>query len=221
MESPSLPCFHRQGGPFYPKGERSNMRNDKSLSVTQDRTRLIELAKAGDQLAFESLLDSYAPLIDSMTGRFSAPTSSVQDREDLRQEALIAFYRALVHFDTAQSEVKFGLYAKECIRNRLISYLRSQKRHENVVFLADDPADEKQPEADEDPARLLIEEESYLALSRRIHDALSEYENRIWWLYLSGRTASEIAQQVGTQEKSVQNAIYRIRKKLRAVIPYS
>jgi RNA polymerase sigma factor (sigma-70 family) len=103
----------------------------------------------------------------------------------------------------------------------LISYLRSQKRHENVVLLEDSSDEEQEFCDDDDPAKRLVEEESYLALSRRIHDALSPFENQIWWLYLSGRTAGEIAEQLGTNEKAVQNAVYRIRKKLRAVIPCS
>ena len=220
MESPPLPILLRLAKDHStPERRTVTMCKENLPSVNQKTARLIALAKNGDQAAFEKLLDGYAPLIDSMTGRFSAPAASVQDREDLRQEAVIAFYRALMHFDTAQTEVQFGFYAKECIRNRLISYLRSQKRHENVVFLEDSALEEEPGE--DDPAKRLVEEESYLALSRRIHDVLSPFENQIWWPYLSGRTAGEIAEQLGTNEKAVQNAVYRIRKKLRAVIPYS
>jgi len=197
------------------------MRNTTSPPPSEDQKRLIALAQEGDQTAFEELLDSYAPLIDSMTGRFSAPHASLLDREDLRQEAVLGFYRAIMHFDTERQNIQFGVYAKECIRNGLISYLRSQKRHENVVLLEDSSDEEQEISDDDDPAKRLVEEESYLALSRRIHDALSPFENQIWWPYLSGRTAGEIADQLGTNEKAVQNAVYRIRKKLRAVIPYS
>ena len=183
-------------------------------------TLLLQRAREGDQAAFEELLNLYRPLIDAMTEQFGASRPSL-DREDLRQEAVVCFYKALLRFDTKQTEVQFGLYAKECIKNGLISSLRALKKHEHVLLLDDGPETAETAPADEDPSLKILEAESYLEISRRICDALSEYENRIWWLYLAGRTAKEIATLIGRDEKSVQNAIYRIRKKLRAVIPYS
>ncbi len=180
---------------------------------------LVQSAKGEDQAAFEELLARYTPLIDAMTARFCSADATVQDREDLRQEAVLAFYRALQHFETAQTAVTFGNFAKLCIRNALVSHLRSIKRHEALILLED----EELPEVTDgtDLPQLVAEEESYLSLARLVHDNLSEYENRIWWLYLSGRTARQIAWELGRDERSVQNAVYRIRQKLRRVIPQS
>ena len=193
----------------------------KSPATESELTALICAAQGGDQTAFESLLERYAPLIDSMVqSHMPIGGFSVQDREDFRQEALLAFYRALMRYETKQGEVQFGLYAKLCIKNALYSYLRKLKSQTQPVLLADeDVMGEADPASD--PASRLMEQEAYMELSRLIHDALSEYENRIWWLYLSGRTAKEIADHLGRDERSVQNAVYRIRKKLRTVIPYS
>ena len=132
---------------------------------------------------------------------------------------MLAFYRALMHYDAAQTEVQFGLYAKLCIKNALYSHLRKLKRQQDLLLEDQTAAICADPEGD--PADRVMEQESYLELSRTIHDVLSEYENQIWWLYLSGRTAKEIADHLGRDERSVQNAVYRIRKKLRTVIPYS
>ena len=56
-------------------------------------------------------------------------------------------------------------------------------------------------------------------LVKSIKKNLSDYENRVWWMYVSGLSVSEIARRIGVVEpKSVSNAVYRIRKKLRAVI---
>ena len=57
--------------------------------------------------------------------------------------------------------------------------------------------------------------QAYMELYRRIESVLSPYENHVWWLYLSGQTTSAIAASLNKDERSVQNAIYRIRKKLR------
>lgn len=197
------------------------MSNDPKKATQNALTQLIREAQNGSQSAFEDLLNRYAPLIDSMTGHFCTSNPLLHDAEDVRQEAVISFYKALMRFDTKQDQVQFGLYAKECIRNGLISHLRKLKKHENTLLLEDDPLCSFESEDSDDPAQRLVEEETYLALSRRIRESLSDYENRIWWLYLAGRTAKEIGQITGKDEKSVQNAIYRIRRKLRAVISYS
>ena len=180
---------------------------------------LIRRARQNDDEAFEELLKHYTPLIENMTSQFTAFCGQSEDREDLRQEAILGFYKALTRYNTEQSEVQFGLYAKECIRNRLTSYLRHLKKHEQVRLLEDEES-ELLEDAEQDPANRIVEQETYSALYNRVCATLSDYENRVWWMYLSGRTAAEIASQLGKDEKSVQNAVYRIRRKLRSVIPY-
>lgn len=192
--------------------EQENRENNLMLQS------LIRLAQGQDENAFEELLSRYTPLIESMTLQFSTQSAG-QDREDLRQEAILGFYKALTRFDTEQNEVQFGLYAKECIRNRLISYLRTEKKRVPVLPLEAEESAEI-ADAEQDPAIRVVEQEDYLALYDRICNTLSPYENRVWWMYLSGRTASEIGKQLGKDARSVQNAVYRIRRKLRSVLPY-
>ena len=190
-----------------------------------DDAKLIDLitqAKSGNQTAFEELLRLYDPLIRSMTATFFDANIPVLDREDIRQEAMLGFYQAMLGFDLEESITFFGSYAKICIRNRLISYLREQKRHEKMLLTDNDAA--LMQEADDtegDPSVKILEWETFEELTRLIRNHLSSYENRIWWLYLSGKTAKEIGMLLGKDEKSVQNAVYRIRRKLRDVITYS
>ncbi len=172
----------------------------------------LSAAKAGDSRAFEALLTAYSPLIESQAKHFADPFP--EQREDLYQEACIAFYRAVETFDVTQDRVRFGLYAKTCIHNRLITYVRPLYRRDTETPLWDEAA------TDADPGQTLVEEESYRALLEHIRSVLSPYENHVWRMYLSGRTAREIASLMDKDERSVQNAIYRIRKKLRNSLPY-
>ena len=82
---------------------------------------LINAARRGDESAFETLLEAYEPLIDTVSRSFAKETDDSESHEDLRQEACIAFYKAVQTYDSTQAEVSFGLYAKLCVRNRLIS----------------------------------------------------------------------------------------------------
>ncbi len=186
-----------------------NQRTDLSL---HDRIRL---AKAGDQQAFEELLEKYSPLIDTLTASFANSSHAVTDeREDFRQEACIAFYNAVNRYDLTTVSIEFGAYAKCCIKNRLISCLR--KKRSDVPI---ESGSEFSPTETQDPAQMIVEEENYSLLHHRIRSLLSPYENRVWWLYYTGRTAREIASKLNKEERSVQNAIYRIRQKLRKEIP--
>ena len=173
---------------------------------------LINAARSGDESAFEALLEAYEPLIDAMSRSFANVSEDSESQEDLRQEACIALYKAVQSYDSTQAEVSFGLYAKMCVRNRLVSYTRKFRRRESVVPL------EERIKTEEDVTQGVVAEEAYMELYRRIEALLSPYENHVWWLYLSGQTTGAIAASLCKDERSVQNAIYRIRKKLRVAL---
>lgn len=198
----------------------SDTSKEKIRMEREDRERIqdwIRKVRQGDQKAFEGLAERYAPLIDSLTARFCREEDIKQSREDLRQEAMVVFYHSILTYDLEQSEVEFGLYAKICISNALISQFRLRKRQraEQVLRLA-----EELPEPNDtgDPTAKLLEQERLDALWSVIEENLSRLENRIWRLYMSGRTAKEIASLVGKDEKAVTNGIYRIRRKLRDLL---
>lgn len=160
------------------------------------------------------LLRQYQPLIESAVSRFTNEEISELNREDLRQEASLVFYNSILTYDLEQREVEFGLYAKICITNGLVSYLRRLKPR-NEILLGELEAEKTSAEDQEDPSVAILERERVRALYTVIRGALSDYEYRVWSLYMSGRSAAEIGRDVDKDEKSVSNAIYRIRKKLR------
>ncbi len=169
------------------------------------------------QTAFEELLQRYEPLIQSLVQKFSEDPLVQRFKEDLRQEAIVAFYHSILVYDTDQTEVEFGLYAKICISNALVSQQRKLKRRA-MEPLADTERDNFFVHETEDPSESILEQERVEALCLIIRNNLSTFEYRVWQYYMSGRTAKEIAELTGREERSISNAIYRIRKKLRAVL---
>ena len=174
-------------------------------------------AQKGDQNAFVKLLEAYDPLISSMVSKFRIDGMSEPDQEDLRQEAVLAFYSSLVSYDPNISGVEFGLYAKVCICNRLVSQTKILKRHINHMSYDHEKILEYFGEY-EDPTARIVELENERSLLRLINDNLSKYEQRVFRMYVSGMSASEMAEKLETSEKSVNNAVYRIRKKLKSII---
>ena len=188
------------------------------MSNTSKDKRTLELigkVRSGNDAAFEELLSKYTPLIEASVARVLGDKLYSLYRDDFRQEATVVFYNSILTYDTERHEVDFGLYAKICISNGLISQLRilQKRKAERLSETSDDGLFANDLE---DPSLRILEQDSLESLYSVIRGSLSEFEYRIWQLYTSGRTAKQIGIIVGKDEKSVANAIYRIRKKLRA-----
>lgn len=174
---------------------------------------LLLSAKSGDQFAFSELLRKYSPLIDSMSERFgklSDGDGSDPERDDMRQEACIGFYRALLTYDTEQDKVSFGLYAKICIRNRLVSILRKKKSENKRIRKSSLPV-----EATAASQEYGVDKSEIASLVDKV---LSGYEKKVFLLYLDGVSYSDISARVGRSEKSVDNALFRAKKKLKGLL---
>ena len=186
------------------------MKNDEK---DQNLSSLILAVKEGRAGAFEALLARYSPLIGAEVARVGAGLNQ-QDLEDLNQNALVAFYRAAMSFDAMQAEVEFGLYAKICIKNELVSKLRFMRRHMAEVS----QPTEIYSGADEDPASCVMEAEAVARLHARIRAALSPFEYRVWSLHYAGYRSGEIARVLDKPAHSIENAVYRVRQKLRKAL---
>lgn len=182
----------------------------------RDTNELISRVKDGDNSAFELLLEKYTPLIEASVVK-CLDEEYVIHIEDFRQEATVVFYNSILTYDTEQHEVDFGLYAKICISNALISQMRVLKKRKSER-LSDTSEEVLFNNDSEDPSMRILEQESLKSLYSVIRRNLSEFEYHIWQLYVSGRTAKQISVLLGKDEKSVTNAIYRIRRKLRALL---
>jgi len=202
---------------------------------SQQPDELILEAKNGVDEAYIKLHELYLPLIESMTGKYMTLGGlSKEEGDDMRQETELAFYRALMSYNTYQDKVSFGLYAKICIGNRLVSYLRKFHTEKGnslsqgyiseseIHELSFDEFDENNIAVYSDEGRspldYVIRDETSADIRRIISDELTVYEKKVFNLYVQGRSAKEIALSVGRSEKSVSNAIYRIRAKIRNLL---
>ncbi len=197
---------------FHPKTEQDTPRiPDPSLR------ELLLQAQAGSREAYLALCAKYRPLLESSVARFGASEMTMQERADMREEAERVFLGAISSFDTEQDAVDFGLYAKICLRNGLVSAWRhlNALRRVSPVPLEESMGEIGRMTGGEDPSEGFVEDENFRQLCRTVRGHLSDFENRVWWQYVTGVSVSEIARGLGRDERSVHNAIYRIRRKLR------
>lgn len=190
--------------------------DQKSQTQDQSVSQLVCRAQEGDETAFSRLFDQYTPLIESICAHHSADAPSEQE---LRSEAIAAFWDAVRSFDTQRESVTFGLYAKVCLGHRISDCLRKWKRIKPILSLDSDEIAEQGADESSNPAHYVVQRENYLELIRKTELLLSPKERRVWLLFVEGNTATEIAKELKIEKKDAENAIFRARKKLRQHIP--
>ena len=167
---------------------------------------LILSVQRGKEAAFSELCEQYAPLIDSIVSRYgSRLKDSGENKEDLRQEAILSFYRAIMTYDTAQTKVTFGLYAKICMRNRMVSLLRKTQKQNKQTSKREtlSPLGNAAPSVRSNELQTLADQ------------WLTAYEKTVFFLYIDGKSYRDIAISLGVTVKSVDNALFRAKTKLR------
>ena len=155
-------------------------------------------ARYGDNEAFKRLLDAYTPMISSLVSEIMRSCPKLDIKDDLKQEAMIALYFSALSYKPDKG-VSFGLYAKICTKNRLVSYVQkslAKSLTQIVSECIDDCFDEKnEPVADdnEQPLNLIISKENCDMLKARIKAALTDYEYKVFTYYADGDTPSVIS----------------------------
>lgn len=188
-----------------------------AINSNKDIKKLLELVVSGDTDAFPILVEKYNPMLKKTLYSYTTDDMSKEDVEDLGQEALIAFYRAAINFDSEQCDVEFGLYAKICVTNSMISYKRALSKKSNEALIGDEEMNSIHDPDGEIP-RFFEMKESQRELEEQIEKRLSQYENEVWSYYANGYSSKEIALKLNSSEKSIDNAIFRIRRKLKTLL---
>lgn len=182
--------------------------------MTDELVSLIDGVKSGSSSDFETICAIYAPLMAAMAKSFES--TGAGDSRELMLEARTALLKAALDFDVSQTHVTFGLYAKICIRNAMISQRRkalSRSRREAAALKRTHKRNRHffQGSGSDAGSSLLRENPSVIELEAK----LSPFEKKVFREYMSGRSIGEIADAVGKPKKSVNNAVFRIRQKVK------
>ena len=174
--------------------------------------QLCAAAKAGSEDAFATLAGRY---IFHVRARAADYAGSIEF-EDLVQEGTIGILNAVRMFDPAAG-VRFSTFAYLCIDRSILSAVRRALRKKQIPKTAlismESGAVPERPEPD--PEQLLIDRESVQALEDKLAARLARTELRVLQLYLRGSSYKQIAGQLGCPVKSVDNAMARVRRKLK------
>jgi RNA polymerase sporulation-specific sigma factor len=192
------------------RGEKPKAALKASGNAEALDSELAAAAKQGLDSAFQALLERYLPVIRSRANRYAAVVG--QDVEDFIQEGMLALVRAVRGFDEA-SGFLFKTYAVTCINNSMASAIKKHMRN----FVAELPLEETGDDARDtmQPEDMFIEQEDSAKLLWQIQSLLSDFEREVLRHYLRGQSYQEIGVALAAAPKAVDNALQRVRRKLR------
>ncbi|MBS7176415.1 Stage 0 sporulation protein H [uncultured Ruminococcus sp.] len=175
---------------------------------------LVRAYHQGDNTSFVELISRYLDLIDAKLTQFHC---SGAEREDVKQEALMALLNAVKLYDP-DKETRFSTFASRCVENSVLRSL--QHRNTKKARLLSDAVsidEAKEIAVQENPEDLYIDQEGYHVMLGKIEVNLSEFEKNVLFSYLDGNSYAQISTQFGASQKSVDNALQRVRRKLKTV----
>ncbi len=195
-----------------------NILEDKRVAInTQDNytdtaeAELVKAARNGDQRAFESLAESHKRILEYHIRQID-PTPA--NYEDLFQEGLIGLLKAVRSYDGKSAS--FATFASSCIRNSIISGVRKYSSQTSKTYTV--PETELVEETVPSAEQVHLDSVNARLLYDRVCEALSPYERIVFDMYLSDVPYETIAFVTGKDVKSISNAVFRIRTKLKQII---
>ena len=152
------------------------------------------------------------------------------DKEDVIQEGMVGLYKAIRDYNP-EKEASFISFAELCINRQIISAIKAASRQKHIPLNTSISMDRPITNDDEDytyldflskaggnPEDEVIGRENLKILEREILKTLSKMEQEVLAYYLRGRTYTQIATLMNKEEKSIDNALQRVKKKVAGIV---
>ena len=184
-------------------------------------SELVKQFKDGDESAFEHLYRRYEPLIAKIARKYYVRG---YETEDFYQVGAVAFYKAILSFEENENSTFYG-YVLSCVRNKIVSQFRRQLLKVEYATDNEDIATvmescelytiEKSEILDEVSGNPLHVYRAELAKLLSGSKFLSPLEKKCLAGFIAGLSYLEIAEEHGFEIKKVDNALMRIKAKIK------
>lgn len=190
--------------------------------------KVIAMVHKGDLLAQEYLINKYKGLV-----RIKARSYFIMgaDREDIIQEGMIGLYKAIRDFKE-EKQVNFYSFADMCVTRQIITAIKSANRQKHMPLNSYLSLNRSVYDENDDctyiellsydkmsnPEDLVIGNEDRINMEKNISVVLSKLERQVLGLYLKGKSYTEIADKIDKDEKSIDNALQRVKKKVEKIV---
>ena len=189
---------------------------------------LIMRLRDGEEPIMDYIIDKYKNMVRSKAKSMYILGA---DRDDLLQEGMIGLFKAVRDYDFGR-DASFSTFADLCVTRQMYTAVQAARRQKHsflnayVSLSADAGSDQEDDQeaqlinalasrADRNPEEMLIDRENLERLEDYLNRELSPFEKQILELYLTGMSYAEIARVLGKSEKSTDNALQRIKSKIK------
>lgn len=180
---------------------------------------LISRFKNGESEILDYLMEKYKNMV-----RKKARTMFLigGENDDLIQEGMIGLFKAVRDYQPDR-DAAFQTFASICVDRQIYNAIQSSNRQKHqplnsYISLSEQDGENEEHLGDnwgENPESIIIDQENVQDLEQEITATLSPMENQVLEYYLAGNGYGEIAQIMGKTPKSIDNALQRIRIKIR------
>ncbi len=186
---------------------------------------LINYIAEGNEDANNILIEKYKPLITKMATKvLPYCRSNGLELSDLVQEGMIGLNHAVERYHE-QGNILFYTYARLCIQRKMISVVVGSNRGKNKILNESVSYDDDESnlikvlkDNNPSPEEVILDLEFEKDLIDRIKLELTTLENQVFELLISGFERQEIANLLDKDKKAIENAIQRIKVKIKKVL---
>lgn len=175
---------------------------------------LAEAAQAGDGAATEELLLRYKNAVLARARRYFLTGG---ETDDLVQEGMVGLYFAIRDYRKEEGK-SFKNFAYLCVTRRIYDAVRTMSRRKNEVLNDSvslfDPIITDLLDGGASPEDSIIDDESRAEFKMQLMKTLSDFEFRVFTMYLEGMSYAKICEATEKPIKSIDNALARAKKKL-------
>lgn len=203
------------------------MNNESGISNNNiQENDIISLAKNGNKNAINSIMLKYGETVNIKANKYYINGA---EKDDLVQEGYIGLYKAIRSFNPKE-ENSFKNFANLCIERQMITAVKGSNRQKHIplnsyISLNNTTYDNEDGEQEgslidmlsaetvEDPLDTITKNEYYKNIETSINNSLSKFEKKVLAEYVKGKSYEEIAKDLQSDKKAIDDAIQRIRKK--------
>ncbi len=199
----------------------------KDFSDFTDEELIIRY-RDGDKQIVDYLMDKYKHVVRNKAGRMFILGA---DKDDLIQEGMIGLFKAVRDYDSGR-DASFLTFAELCISRQMYTAIQAANRKKHLplnsyISLYKNQEDETlegqligaiQNFSEQNPEEILIDRENVEALQTIIDQELSTFERQVLELSMTGMGYIDIARLLGKDPKSTDNALNRVKTKIRKAI---
>src|SRR5213079_1883575 len=205
----------------------ATLHSPQKLQRELEDLQLVMRARNGDGKALDELIRRYQGFVRLKASSYFLAGG---DSEDLIQEGLIGLYKAVRDFSPELSS--FRSFAELCVTRQIITAIKTATRFKHAplntyVSFSHTPAgqdgegecslgDALPGPAVHEPSIVVISTEELQSLVDSLGSGLSPLEADALRLYLEGSSYEDMAEQLGCDTKTIDNALQRVKRKILA-----